>query len=79
MKTPRNLHGSKLVDHLVRCWGYRRAHQTGSHIHLRTDFPTGQTVIIPDHRPLKVGTLNSILDQVAYHRGVPRQDILRDL
>jgi hypothetical protein len=43
MKSPRSINGAPLGDHLVKHWGYRRTHQTGSHIHLRTDQPFGQT------------------------------------
>ena len=59
--------------------GYRKTNQTGSHIHLRTDEPSGQTTIIPAHRPVKVGTLNGILNHVARHKQVTREDIPRGL
>ena len=79
MKTPRNLDGVTLADHLVKSWGYRKAHQTGSHIHLRTDQPSGQTIIVPAHRPLKAGTLNGILGRVAQLKQVTRAAILLGL
>ena len=79
MKIPRNLNGADLADHLVRHWDYRRVKQTGSHIKLRTDVPHGQTATIPAHRPLNPFTLAGILKEVAAHKGVTVDDILRDL
>jgi predicted RNA binding protein YcfA (HicA-like mRNA interferase family) len=79
VKSPRNIDGAELADHLIRHWGYRKTHQTGSHIHLRTDVPTGQTTIVPAHRPLKTGTLNGILNHVARHKQVTRAEIRRNI
>jgi len=35
--------------------------------------------VIPDHRPLRLGTLNAILRQVAAAKGVAREDTLATL
>ena len=32
---------------------------------------------VPDHKPLRLGTLNAILRQVAVAKGVSREDILK--
>lgn len=77
MKIPRSLYGRDLADHLIRHWDYLESHQTGSHIILRTETPTGQTLPIPAHKPLLLGTLNAILKMVASHKGVSRDAILR--
>jgi predicted RNA binding protein YcfA (HicA-like mRNA interferase family) len=79
MKVPRDLDGRALVKVLCRDWGYRFVHQEGSHIILQTDLPTHQRLPVPDHSPLRVGTLGAILRLVADHHGVPREDILRRL
>ncbi len=79
MKTPRDIDGAALAAHLVRKWDYRKTHQTGSHIHLRTDHPSGQTTIVPAHRPLKSGTLTGLLKHVARHKHVTTEEILRGL
>jgi predicted RNA binding protein YcfA (HicA-like mRNA interferase family) len=76
MKTPRDLFGRELADHLIRRWEYREAHQTGSHIILRTETPTGQTLPIPAHKPLRTGTLSAIVRMVAEHKGVSRAEVL---
>lgn len=79
MKLPRDLNGRALADALIRDWGYRQIHQVGSHIVLQTDTPTPHRVSVPDHRPLRIGTLNAILRSVATTKGVSRQDILASL
>ncbi len=79
MKLPRDLTGRALVKVLCRDWSYRVVHQEGSHIILQTDIPTHQRIPVPDHSPLRVGTLNGILRLVASHKGVEREDILRGL
>ncbi|MCZ8114951.1 type II toxin-antitoxin system HicA family toxin [Silanimonas sp.] len=48
--------------------GYRAVRQTGSHVRLETDEPTRHALTIPNHSPLKVGTLAAILVEVAAHR-----------
>lgn len=79
MKLPRNLDGRVLVKALRRDWGYEFVHQEGSHIILQTDKPSHQRLPVPDHSPLRVGTLAAILRMVAEHKGVERDDILRSL
>jgi predicted RNA binding protein YcfA (HicA-like mRNA interferase family) len=79
MKVPRDLNGRVLADHLIRRWQYQETHQTGSHIVLRTEQPSGQTLPIPAHKPLRLGTLAAILRMVSEHKQATRDDVLRDL
>lgn len=79
MKIPRDLYGRAFADHLIRRWDYRETHQTGSHIMLRTETPSGQTLPIPAHKPLKTGTLAAILRMICEHKGVQREVVLRGL
>jgi predicted RNA binding protein YcfA (HicA-like mRNA interferase family) len=79
MKVPRDLSGAQLVKVLCRDWGYRMVHQEGSHIILQTDTPTPQRLSVPNHNPLRVGTLNSIVRAVSAHKGVERQQLLEAL
>jgi predicted RNA binding protein YcfA (HicA-like mRNA interferase family) len=79
VKTPRSLNGRDLADHLIRRWDYRETHQTGSHIILRTESPSGQTLPIPAHKPVRPGTLAAILRMVCDHKQVSKQDMLRHL
>ena len=75
MKLPRNLAGADLVRALS-VLGYVKVRQTGSHLRLRS-FLTGAEhyITVPNHRPLKVGTLNGILADVASFHGWTRNEV----
>lgn len=79
MKIPRNVSGARLADVLCRKWQYARVHQVGSHIILETGQPAHHRIAIPDHHPLRLGTLSSILRAVAQHKGVSRDEVIADL
>jgi hypothetical protein len=79
MKIPRNLKGEYLAEILCRKWNYQIVHQQGSHIILETESPRHQRISIPNHSPLRVGTLNSILRSVSSPKGITKQDILNQL
>jgi len=78
MKLPRDLSGSDLVKKLRRL-GYEITRQTGSHIRLTTSSPSQHHVTVPNHSPLKAGTLSAIINEVAAHRRVPRDELTREL
>ncbi len=77
MKIPRDLSGADLISIPSRNFGYRRLHQKGSHVILETDSPRHHRIAIPDHNPLRIGTLNSILRAVASAQGIDKKDIAR--
>ena len=79
MKVPRDLSGAQLIKVLCRDWDYRNVHQEGSHVVVQTETPRHQRLSVPNHNPLRVGTLNSILRVVAAHKGVDRQALLDSL
>lgn len=79
MKLPRDLSGRQLVQALCGSWGYRQVHQVGSHIIIETDAPRHQRLSVPEHRPLRTGTLNAILRAVAAHKGISREEIFNSL
>lgn len=79
MKLPRDIGGRELANALIRNWGYRQVHQVGSHIILQTETPNHHRLSVPDHRPLRVGTLNGILRAVAFAKGVKREEIVNSL
>lgn len=76
MKMPRDLSGAQLIKGLCRDWDYRQVHQEGSHVILQTETPGHQRLSVPNHHPLRIGTLNAILRAVAAHKGVDRQALL---
>jgi predicted RNA binding protein YcfA (HicA-like mRNA interferase family) len=75
MKVPRDISGDKLIQLLQR-FGYENTHQTGSHIRLTTQENGQHHVTVPDHNPLKIGTLNAILRSVAEHCGLTKDELL---
>ena len=74
MKLPRDCSGAELIKSLKRL-GYQTTRQTGSHIRLTTNENGSHHVTIPLHSPLRVGTLASILDDVARHFGLSRDEL----
>ena len=79
MKLPRDLSGAELIQLVCKHFGYRRINQEGSHVILETGEPRQHRISIPDHAPLRVGTLNAILRAIATVKGVEKEDILRHL
>ena len=76
MKLPRDLSGTELIKLLCKHHGYRRVNQEGSHAILETDSPRLHRIAVPDHSPLRVGTLNAILRTVAEVKGIAKEDVL---
>jgi len=76
MKTPRNLSAQDLIKILGK-YGYRITRQKGSHIRLTKATDTGEHhVTVPNHNPLRLGTLSAILNDVADHLRINKNDLL---
>ncbi|MBM3167338.1 MAG: type II toxin-antitoxin system HicA family toxin [Chloroflexi bacterium] len=79
MKLPRDVGGEKLASLLTR-YGYRETHRTGSHIRLTTTLKgTEHRLTIPAHDPVKVGTLNNIMNDLASYLEKDKQALIREL
>jgi predicted RNA binding protein YcfA (HicA-like mRNA interferase family) len=78
MKIPRDISGEDLIK-LVKAYGYVVTRQTGSHIRLSTEQNGQHHITIPHHDPLKIGTLASILSDIASHFKITKQDLLIEL
>lgn len=78
MKLPRDISGVDLIKAL-RVLGYLESRQSGSHIRITTDENGTHHVTIPKHDPLKLGTMKSILDDVANHHKLSRNELLHKL
>lgn len=78
MRIPRDLSGADLVKRLGRL-GYAVTRQTGSHLRLTSRGQGEHHVTIPNHDPLRIGTLAVILDCVATHHGMTREELLKRL
>jgi predicted RNA binding protein YcfA (HicA-like mRNA interferase family) len=78
MSLPRDVSADQLVKALGRI-GYVVVRQTGSHIRLTTRTPAVNHVTVPNHYPIKVGTLGAILNDVAAQRGISKAALAREL
>jgi len=78
MKIPRNLTGRELAS-LLLPFGYTITRQTGSHIRLTTNKKGKHHITIPDHKPLRIGTLSSIINEVATHFNMSKSELLQEL
>jgi len=78
VRLPRGLTGEDLARAL-RLLGYEITRQTGSHLRLTTARNGEHHVTIPRHDPLRVGTLSSILQEVARHHELNRDEVLKIL
>jgi predicted RNA binding protein YcfA (HicA-like mRNA interferase family) len=75
---PRDLAGADLVKHLGR-FGYSVTRQTGSHLRLTSTSYGEHHITIPNHDPLRIGTLAAILDSVSAHHHLTREVLLQQL
>jgi predicted RNA binding protein YcfA (HicA-like mRNA interferase family) len=78
MKLPRDVSGPDLVQAL-RKLGYERTRQKGSHIRITTQIGGEHHEVIPDHHPIKTGTLNSILKSIAAHHQISVEELVSRL
>ncbi len=78
MKIPRDLSGSDLVKAL-RALDYERVRQDGSHLRLTTQRGGQHNVTVPNHSPIKLGTLRGILKVVAAHHKLTVEELGRQL
>ena len=79
MKIPRDIGASELVRAL-RMLGYQSVRQDGSHIRMTTTLDGTHHVTIPNHRPLKTGTLlGGVLKPVAAHHKLTIEELLAKL
>ena len=79
MRIPRDLSGVKLIKSLKK-FGYTKTRQTGSHIRLTKVSEEGEHhITIPNHSPLKIGTLSNILQEIATHLGISKAELLKKI
>lgn len=78
MRLPRDLTGQQLTKALEKL-GYQIDRQTGSHLRLTTYENGEHHITIPNHSPIKIGTLNAILRTVAEHFDIERDEVITQL
>ena len=75
MKLPRDMDAAELVKALARI-GYQVVRQSGSHIRLQCADPL-HSLTIPNHRPLRIGTLAAILADIAALRRIDKDALMK--
>ena len=79
MKLPRDVGGEELAN-LLGKYGYEVTRQTGSHLRLTSTLKdTEHHLTIPRHKPLRVGTLSGIVNEVASYLELDRQALVKEL
>jgi predicted RNA binding protein YcfA (HicA-like mRNA interferase family) len=79
MRIPRDCNGDVLVAALRKTLGYEVIRQSGSHIVLTSQRLREHHITIPAHRPIKVGTLQGILKDIANHHQLTVDALLQQL
>jgi len=78
MKTPRDVSGPELAK-VLRKLGYIVTRQSGSHLRVTTQAGGQHHEVIPNHSPIKMGTLKSILRNVSAHHRMSIPEVLEML
>jgi len=78
MRIPKDLSGQDLIRYL-KPYGYIITRQSGSHIRLTTDQQGQHHITIPNHDPLKIGTLSAILTDIAIHFNKSKDQLVKEL
>jgi len=74
MRLPRDISATELIS-LLQKFGYSISRQKGSHIRLTTTI----NGVHHNHDPIKLGTLPSILSDVAAHFNQSREEIAKQI
>ncbi len=77
-RIPRDITGYELIK-LIGKFGYQITRQTGSHIRLTTMENGIHHITVPDHNPMKIGTLSNILSDIADHFQLSKKELLEKL
>lgn len=79
MKVPRDISANKLIKMLSKL-GYSQTRQVGSHIRLTLNKENQSFhITIPNHNPIKIGTLNNILNDISVQVKISKQELIQKL
>ena len=79
MKLTRDTGGKELAALLGR-YGYKVTRQTGSHMRLTsTSKGFEHHITIPEHKPLGVGLLDHIVNEIAAYLEIEHQELIQEL
>ncbi|MFI0347260.1 MAG: type II toxin-antitoxin system HicA family toxin [Chthoniobacterales bacterium] len=78
MRIPRDISGIQLVKKL-RYFGYSLVRQEGSHLRLTTNQNGQHHITVPNHSPMRLGTLQNLLKAVAIHHDISLEEVLQKI
>ena len=78
MKLPRSLSAAELIKAL-KTYQYEVERQKGSHVRLKTTLQGEHHITVPNHNAIKIGTLSSILSEVANHLSKTKEEVIDEL
>jgi predicted RNA binding protein YcfA (HicA-like mRNA interferase family) len=79
VKLPRDVSAADLITALNQI-GYKITRQKGSHIRLiNTQLNEEHHITIPNHSPIKIGTLNNIIKEISEKLDITKDDLIIQL
>ena len=79
MKLPRNIGYKELINSLKKI-EYKVSRQSGSHIRLSAVINGNvHHITIPTHNPIKIGTLNAIINELSNILGISKSELIEKL
>ena len=78
MKIPRDITANDLLKAL-KSFGYEIVRQKGSHIRIKTEMNGEHYETIPNHKPIKIGTLSGILNNIAEHFDMTKEELMEQI
>jgi predicted RNA binding protein YcfA (HicA-like mRNA interferase family) len=79
MKIPRDVSAAEIISALTKL-NYFVTRQNGSHIRLsNTSLKNDHHITIPNHSPIKIGTLNHILNDISEKLEISKDELNRKL
>jgi predicted RNA binding protein YcfA (HicA-like mRNA interferase family) len=76
MRLPRDISAQDLIKASKKL-GYEVTRQTGSHIRLSTQQNGEHHITVPNHDPIKIGTLSAILSDIAIHFKLSKDEVVQ--
>jgi predicted RNA binding protein YcfA (HicA-like mRNA interferase family) len=78
-KIPRDISGREMAK-LIKIYGYNIVKEKGSHIRLLSNFKGSEhKITIPDHKHIKIGTLNNILNDIGSYLKLSKEQLIHEL
>ncbi len=78
-KIPRDVSGREMAKRL-KVYGYNIVKEKGSHIRLLSSFKGSEhKITIPDHKQIKIGTLNNILNDIGSYLEMSKEKLIQEL